>query len=892
MVVVYGGSVWWCCMTVVYGGGGVWWWWWWCMVVVYGGGGGGVWWWCMVVVYGGGVWWWCMVVVVVYGGGGGVWWWCMVVVYGSGVWWWCMVVVYGGGVWWCFKKLFRFGGDDAADKKKGQWNVNIKKDLDPNQFWEVIGEIGEGAFGAVYKARKKDTNLLAALKQVEIKNEEDLEDFSVEINILAECSHKNIVGLHEAFFFENKLWMFIEFCGAGALDSIMVDLEKPLSEPMIRYVAHEMCVALAFLHERRVIHRDIKAGNVLLTQEGDVKLADFGVSAKNTKTAQRRDTFIGTPYWMAPEVILCETLKDVPYDYKADIWSLGITMIEFAQIEPPNKEMHPMRVLIKIQKADPPNFDKPSKWSKDFRDFVSKCLVKNVDQRATALELLEHPFIKGYSDKKVIMDLICEATAEVVEIVEDLTEEEDILAIKRNMSADSQSIDLDSISLASDDKDKEHNEDKGNLLKVETRAAPVEITVSAPEKSPLSTKKKLAPSPPDAIPAATKPAEVLAPEFEEKSIPSSDEGIGSSGDDKSQSSDSSQQSVSPVKVKEEGEKKEELHVQIEPSPASGEEVAKEIVSDIIDDVLNSTKQEPSVASVVFDTVKEFVTPEEVSEVKDKEEVSPAEANEKPAAGGLSQEVVVEAKKDHLVSPDKESVTEPCIIHVENDVKFKEEDIKSELDKPITDLGTVTVNGFVVPPVKDVVPDEFSPSVALHKDVQINESPAADTPGTAKVPTLNVPGSIVLPVPQTDLDTFETKMIENVSNIDDDSDKRSDSGSVNTLDSDMHEHDEDAEPSTQVQRRQKKGHIRTRNEAKSHYRTIAKTRTYMKDGQVITSTITKVIASGEENKVRQEHLHRLWKISEGQNPGLPIPHSGLRTILPNMAEVDVNSIMAG
>ncbi|XP_055879180.1 serine/threonine-protein kinase 10-like isoform X3 [Biomphalaria glabrata] len=445
-----------------------------------------------------------------------------------------------------FRKLFKFGADDD-DKKKGQWNVNIKKDADPNQFWEIIGEIGEGAFGAVYKARRKDNNELAALKQVEIKNEEDLEDFSVEINILAECAHKNIVGLHEAFFFENKLWMFIEYCGGGALDSIMVDLEKPLTEPMIRYVAHEMCVALAFLHEHKVIHRDIKAGNVLLTQEGDVKLADFGVSAKNTKTAQRRDTFIGTPYWMAPEVILCETLKDVPYDYKADIWSLGITMIEFAQIEPPNKEMHPMRVLIKIQKAEPPNFDKPSRWSKDFRDFVSKCLVKNPEQRVTAQELLEHPFIKGYQDKKAILDLICEAKAEVVEIVEDLTEEEDILAIKRNMSADSQSIDLDSISLASDEKDKDHNDDlehsKGTLYRIdENKVASVEIKVSAPDKSPMATKKKQAPSPPEVVNVTTMPSPVPSSEAEEKR--STDEGIGLSGDDKSQSSDSSQESKS------------------------------------------------------------------------------------------------------------------------------------------------------------------------------------------------------------------------------------------------------------------------------------------------------------------------------------------------------------
>ncbi|XP_055879170.1 serine/threonine-protein kinase 10-A-like isoform X2 [Biomphalaria glabrata] len=760
-----------------------------------------------------------------------------------------------------FRKLFKFGADDD-DKKKGQWNVNIKKDADPNQFWEIIGEIGEGAFGAVYKARRKDNNELAALKQVEIKNEEDLEDFSVEINILAECAHKNIVGLHEAFFFENKLWMFIEYCGGGALDSIMVDLEKPLTEPMIRYVAHEMCVALAFLHEHKVIHRDIKAGNVLLTQEGDVKLADFGVSAKNTKTAQRRDTFIGTPYWMAPEVILCETLKDVPYDYKADIWSLGITMIEFAQIEPPNKEMHPMRVLIKIQKAEPPNFDKPSRWSKDFRDFVSKCLVKNPEQRVTAQELLEHPFIKGYQDKKAILDLICEAKAEVVEIVEDLTEEEDILAIKRNMSADSQSIDLDSISLASDEKDKDHNDDlehsKGTLYRIdENKVASVEIKVSAPDKSPMATKKKQAPSPPEVVNVTTMPSPVPSSEAEEKR--STDEGIGLSGDDKSQSSDSSQ-SVSPIKLREEEDKKEDLPVPVVSIPANGEEVVSEIVSDIIDDVLNSTMQEPSVASVVFDTVREFIAPEESNEGKDNDVTIP-DVVEKPSEGPV--DVPVETKDDDRVTPSLEKISEPpCIIPVEPVKSSKEADIQQEQDKPMTERGTITVNGFVVPPFKDV-PEKHSSSTSPERDTKINEPPRDTSIGeTAKVPTssLGVPSSVVIPVPQTDLDTFETKMIEGVSNVDDDSDKRSDSGSVNTLDSDMHEQDEDGE-TTHVQRRPKKGHIRGRNESKSHYRTIAKTRTYMKDGQVVTSTITKVIATGEENKVREEHLHRKQDLRE-------------------------------
>ncbi|RWS22020.1 hypothetical protein B4U80_09636, partial [Leptotrombidium deliense] len=191
----------------------------------------------------------------------------------------------------------------------------------------------------------------------------------------------------------------------------------------IRYVCHEICQGLAFLHKKKVIHRDLKAGNVLLTLDGDVKLADFGVSAKNKHTMQKRDSFIGTPYWMAPEVVMCETYRDNPYDYKADIWSLGVTLIEFAQIEPPNHEMTPMRVLLKIQKSDPPRLNEPSKWSKEFNEFIAYCLIKDPNQRPSADDLLKHPFIREQTDCKPIRDLISESKAEITEEV--LTDEDD-----------------------------------------------------------------------------------------------------------------------------------------------------------------------------------------------------------------------------------------------------------------------------------------------------------------------------------------------------------------------------------------------------------------------------------------------------------------------------------
>ncbi|XP_064320160.1 STE20-like serine/threonine-protein kinase isoform X2 [Phalacrocorax carbo] len=312
-----------------------------------------------------------------------------------------------------FRKIFKLGGE----KKKKQYE-HVKRDLNPEEFWEIIGELGDGAFGKVFKAQNKETKVLAAAKVIDTKSEEELEDYMVEIDILASCDHPNIVKLLDAFYYENNLWILIEFCAGGAVDAVMLELERPLTEPQIKVVCRQTLEALNYLHENKIIHRDLKAGNILFTLEGDIKLADFGVSAKNTRTIQRRDSFIGTPYWMAPEVVMCETSKDRPYDYKADIWSLGITLIEMAQIEPPHHELNPMRVLLKIAKSDPPTLAQPSKWSSDFKDFLKKCLEKNVDARWSATQLLQHPFVTVTSNKP-IRELIAEAKAEVTEEVED-----------------------------------------------------------------------------------------------------------------------------------------------------------------------------------------------------------------------------------------------------------------------------------------------------------------------------------------------------------------------------------------------------------------------------------------------------------------------------------------
>uniref|UniRef100_A0A6Q2XME8 non-specific serine/threonine protein kinase n=1 Tax=Esox lucius TaxID=8010 RepID=A0A6Q2XME8_ESOLU len=320
-----------------------------------------------------------------------------------------------------FSKILRLSNFDI--KKKAKQYEHVHRDINPNDQWEIIGELGDGAFGKVYKAKNKESGALAAAKVIETNTEEELEDYMVEIDILAKCDHCYIVKLLDAFYYDAKLWIMIEFCPGGAVDAIMLELDRGLMEPQIKVICRQMLEALVYLHSMKIIHRDLKAGNILLTLEGDIKLADFGVSAKNTKTLQRRDSFIGTPYWMAPEVVMCETMKDAPYDYKADIWSLGITLIELAQIEPPHHELNPMRVLLKIAKSEPPTLELPNKWSPEFNDFLKMALDKNPESRPTAAQLLEHPFVSSVKTNRPLRELVAEAKAEVMEEIEDNRED-------------------------------------------------------------------------------------------------------------------------------------------------------------------------------------------------------------------------------------------------------------------------------------------------------------------------------------------------------------------------------------------------------------------------------------------------------------------------------------
>ncbi|XP_056096899.1 TRAF2 and NCK interacting kinase a isoform X5 [Rhinichthys klamathensis goyatoka] len=194
----------------------------------------------------------------------------------------------------------------------------------------------------------------------------------------------------------------MEFCGAGSVTDLIKNTKgNSLREDWTAYICREILRGLTHLHHHKVIHRDIKGQNVLLTENAEVKLVDFGVSAQLDRTVSRRNTFIGTPYWMAPEVIACDENPEATYDYKSDLWSLGITAIEMAEGAPPLCDMHPMRALFLIPRNPAPRL-KSKKWSKKFQSFIESCLVKNHNQRPSTENLIKHAFIRELPNERQI----------------------------------------------------------------------------------------------------------------------------------------------------------------------------------------------------------------------------------------------------------------------------------------------------------------------------------------------------------------------------------------------------------------------------------------------------------------------------------------------------------
>ncbi|XP_066522229.1 serine/threonine-protein kinase 4-like isoform X2 [Hoplias malabaricus] len=272
----------------------------------------------------------------------------------------------------------------------------------PEEVFDVLEKLGEGSYGSVFKAHYKETGEIVAIKQVPV--ESDLQEIIKEISIMQQCNSPHVVRYYGSYFKNSDLWIVMEYCGAGSVSDIIRLRNKTLSEDEIAAIVQSTLKGLEYLHFMRKIHRDIKAGNILLNSEGQAKLADFGVAGQLTDTMAKRNTVIGTPFWMAPEVI-----QEIGYNCVADIWSLGITAIEMAEGKPPYADIHPMRAIFMIPQNPPPTFRNPDQWTELFRDFVCQCLVKNPENRATATQLLQHPFIKSAKSSSVLKALITDA---------------------------------------------------------------------------------------------------------------------------------------------------------------------------------------------------------------------------------------------------------------------------------------------------------------------------------------------------------------------------------------------------------------------------------------------------------------------------------------------------
>eukprot|EP00009_Paramoeba_aestuarina_P008266 CAMPEP_0201525550 /NCGR_PEP_ID=MMETSP0161_2-20130828/28632_1 /ASSEMBLY_ACC=CAM_ASM_000251 /TAXON_ID=180227 /ORGANISM="Neoparamoeba aestuarina, Strain SoJaBio B1-5/56/2" /LENGTH=517 /DNA_ID=CAMNT_0047925519 /DNA_START=90 /DNA_END=1643 /DNA_ORIENTATION=- len=277
---------------------------------------------------------------------------------------------------------------------------------DPLTLFTDMKKIGEGAAGEVFVATQRDTGNRVAIKKMAL-NGESLKLLITEISIMKSSHHENIVDYMASYISEDQLWVVMEFMGGGCLTEVLEQFPGVLmNEAQIALVCAETLKALCYVHSLHRIHRDIKSDNILLNDSGEVKVADFGYAAQLTQQQQKRNTVVGTPYWMAPELI-----RGHDYGVKVDIWSLGIMAMEMAEGEPPYMEFPPLRALFLITTKGIPELKEPNKWSPEFRSFVSMCLNKEVEDRPDGPALLKHPFLQRACPPHEILPLLEEVRA-------------------------------------------------------------------------------------------------------------------------------------------------------------------------------------------------------------------------------------------------------------------------------------------------------------------------------------------------------------------------------------------------------------------------------------------------------------------------------------------------
>jgi len=328
---------------------------------------------------------------------------------------------------------------------------------DPEQLFRVLEVIGQGSFGVVCTCINTVNNEIVAIKFLEMEAEEN-SSLKREITILKNtfnCPY--IVKYHGCYLKENNLMIVMEYCDGGSILDIMQMCQRTLSENQIAAIMYQIVEGLVYLHTNKILHRDIKAGNVLVNKAGNAKLADFGVSAILVNTGFKQKTVVGSPYWMSPEVISPPKGSN-GYDSKADIWSLGITAIEMAESKPPLFNLNPVKVIFVIPFRQAPTFEKPELWSKEFNDFISICLNKEADKRPSAKDLLDHPFIK--KGKECSTKIISELVSECIPIMQEYR--------KRRAQEEEDEEDTDDANSANGGTTISNGVQKGTILKLNT----------------------------------------------------------------------------------------------------------------------------------------------------------------------------------------------------------------------------------------------------------------------------------------------------------------------------------------------------------------------------------------------------------------------------------------